>query len=428
MEVFPTLDLSDELKGLLEFVRIDRVTLNRDRDFMRIFLESEKLIFKKHIFELEQAIMDQLFSDVKMTVKIIEKFHLSKQYTPQNLMPVYESSILLELKNYNALLYSLMHDSKKVFTAPDTLCLEVPDTVIADGKEQELLGILEKVFCERCGLDFHVSTKRVEPPVSRRRKNADLELEQEVAAIAKQYTAAKGEETRQKTETAEVSGEAKSTEKKTTVPKEVPQKPKAEETAGKKMGEKRNTFFSGDRFGQKKSDDPDVIYGRDVEGEPMEIEQITGEIGGVTIRGQVLSFEARELRIAKTLLIFNITDFTDTITVKMFVKNEQAEELKGIIKEGAFFKLSGVTTIDRYDSQLSIGNVTGMKKIPDFREKRVDTYPEKRVELHCHTKMSDMDGVSEVSAIFLHWRSPITVQYRHSRMPTIPSRETMILR
>ena len=55
MEVFTTLDLSDELKGLLEFVRIDRVTLNRDRDFMRIFLESEKLIFKKHIFELEQV-------------------------------------------------------------------------------------------------------------------------------------------------------------------------------------------------------------------------------------------------------------------------------------------------------------------------------------------------------------------------------------
>ena len=431
MEVFPTLDLSDELKGLLEFARIDRVTLNRDRDFMRIFLESEKLIFKKHIFELEQAIMDQLFSDVKITVKIIEKFHLSKQYTPQNLMPVYESSILLELKNYNALLYSLMHDSKKIFTAPDTLCLEVPDTVIADGKEQELLEILEKVFCERCGLDFHVSTKRVEPPVSRRRKNADLELEQEVAAIAKQYAAAKGEESRQKTEAAEASGEVKSTEKKPTVPKEVPQKPKAEETAGKKMGEKRNTFFSGDRFGQKKSDDPDVIYGRDVEGEPMEIEQITGEIGGVTIRGQVLSFEARELRIAKTLLIFNITDFTDTITVKMFVKNEQAEELKGIIKEGAFFKLSGVTTIDRYDSQLSIGNVTGMKKIPDFREKRVDTCPEKRVELHCHTKMSDMDGVSEVSAILKRakeWGHPALAITDHGAVQAFPDANHTISR
>ena len=251
MEVFPTLDLSDELKGLLEFARIDRVTLNRDRDFMRIFLESEKLIFKKHIFELEQAIMDQLFSDVKITVKIIEKFHLSKQYTPQNLMPVYESSILLELKNYNALLYSLMHDSKKIFTAPDTLCLEVPDTVIADGKEQELLEILEKVFCERCGLDFHVSTKRVEPPVSRRRKNADLELEQELAAIAKQYAAAKGEESRQKTEAAEASGEVKSTEKKPTVPKEVPQKPKAEETAGKKWAKSGTPFFQATGLDKK---------------------------------------------------------------------------------------------------------------------------------------------------------------------------------
>ena len=64
-------------------------------------------------------------------------------------------SILLELKAYNALLYSLMHDSKKVFQH-HTLCLEVPDTVIADGKEQELLQILEKIFCERCGLNFHV--------------------------------------------------------------------------------------------------------------------------------------------------------------------------------------------------------------------------------------------------------------------------------
>lgn len=164
MEVFPTLQLREELKSVLEFASIDRITMNRDRDFMRIYLESDKLIVKSCIFELEQAITGQLFPDAKMTVKVIERFHLSRQYTPQNLMPIYEESILLELKAYNALLYSLMHDSKKVFSSEDTLCLEVPDTVIADGKEQELLQILEKIFCERCGLNFHVSTKRVEPP------------------------------------------------------------------------------------------------------------------------------------------------------------------------------------------------------------------------------------------------------------------------
>ena len=403
MEVFPTLQLREELKSVLEFASIDRITMNRDRDFMRIYLESDKLIVKSCIFELEQAITGQLFPDAKMTVKVIERFHLSRQYTPQNLMPIYEESILLELKAYNALLYSLMHDSKKVFSSEDTLCLEVPDTVIADGKEQELLQILEKIFCERCGLNFHVSTKRVEPPKSKRRKNAELELEQEVAAITKHYASVKAGE-----QTAQADGTEAAEEKKSAAAA----KKQADTSGGAKKEDaqpKRNTFFANDRFAPKKSDNPDVVYGRDFDTEPMEIEQITGEIGGVTIRGQVLSCDLRELRIGKTLICFNITDFTDTIAVKMFVKNEQVEELSGVIKAGAFFKLTGVTTIDRFDSQLTIGNVTGIKKIPDFREKRMDTSPEKRVELHCHTKMSDMDGVSDASAILkraMEWGHP----------------------
>ena len=177
-EVFPTLDLDDSLQGLLEYVQVARVTLNRERDFMRVYLESEKLIYKKHIMEIEQAIKDQLFSDVRMTVKIIEKFHLSKQYTPRKLMSVYEDSILLELKNYNALLYSLLSGAEKEFTGEDTLCLKIPDSVIADGKEKELLEILEKIFCERCGMDFHVSTVRVEPRSNRKRELQERELEQ----------------------------------------------------------------------------------------------------------------------------------------------------------------------------------------------------------------------------------------------------------
>ncbi|MFR3322109.1 MAG: PolC-type DNA polymerase III N-terminal domain-containing protein [Lachnospiraceae bacterium] len=69
MEVFPTLQLREELKSVLEFASIDRITMNRDRDFMRIYLESDKLIVKSCIFELEQAITGQLFPDAKMTVK-----------------------------------------------------------------------------------------------------------------------------------------------------------------------------------------------------------------------------------------------------------------------------------------------------------------------------------------------------------------------
>ena len=62
-------------------------------------------------------------------------------------------------------------------------------------------------------------------------------------------------------------------------------------------------------------------------------------------------------------------------------------------------KIKGVTTIDKFDGELTIGSVVGIRKISDFTTTRKDTSPEKRVELHCHTKMSDMDGVSEAQAL-----------------------------
>ena len=83
----------------------------------------------------------------------------------------------------------------------------------------------------------------------------------------------------------------------------------------------------------------------------------------------------------------------------MFVRNDQLAELLGDIKKGAFVKIKGVTTIDKFDGELTIGSVTGIKKIGDFTVSREDLSPVKRVELHCHTKMSDMDGVSEVKSI-----------------------------
>ena len=109
----------------------------------------------------------------------------------------------------------------------------------------------------------------------------------------------------------------------------------------------------------------------------------------------MISFDTREIRNEKTIVMFAVTDFTDTIMVKMFTRNDQLPDLLAEIKKGVFLKIKGVTTIDKFDGELTIGSVTGIRKTSDFRVTRNDKYPEKRVELHCHTKMSDMDGVSE---------------------------------
>ena len=128
-------------------------------------------------------------------------------------------------------------------------------------------------------------------------------------------------------------------------------------------------------------------------------------MGEVTVRGQVQMLETRDIRNNKTIIMMEVTDFTDTIVIKIFAQTEQVAEILKEIKEGVFLKIRGVTTIDRFDGQLSIGSVSGIKKIQDFRRQRVDTWPEKRVELHCHTKMSDMDGVSDVKDIIKRAKS-----------------------
>ena len=62
------------------------------------------------------------------------------------------------------------------------------------------------------------------------------------------------------------------------------------------------------------------------------------------------------------------------------------------LKKGNFIKIKGVTTMDKFDHEIGLSFLAGMKKIPDFTTPRLDNSMEKRVELHCHTKMSDMDG------------------------------------
>ena len=208
---------------------------------------------------------------------------------------------------------------------------------------------------------------------------------------------------------------------------------KAEKKADKSQQEKKDKKSAfADRKDNKKGDfrggfrrdsNPDVIYGRDFEGEPVALETITGEMGEVIVRGQVMDVEAREIRNEKTILIFPITDFTDSIVVKMFLRNEQVPEVTEHVKKGAFLKFRGVTTVDRFDSELTIASIAGIKKIANFTTARVDTTPQKRVELHCHTKMSDMDGVTDAKSLVkraYEWGHPAIAITDHGVVQAFP--------
>ena len=409
-EVFPTLKITGEMSALLKETEITKVASNSAQNALRIYLESTRLIPKPEIYHIEQEIRQQLFPHKEVAVKIIEKFNLSSQYTPEKLMAVYRESILEEIRNYSVLLYNLMRCSKMEFDREDHMILTLEDTIVATERSNELIDILEKIICERCGLKLMIEPQYEKPAENDYLKSADSQIETEVAHIVARTAAARTQNTDGmeqpaiKEAEAQRNGEAAKTEKVPAVP-EKNQTTGAEGTGAVPSAGKNNFSGGKDFKGKssfqrrdfvKKSDNPDVIYGRDFEEDAIPIETIVGEMGEVVIRGQIMTLDTREIRGEKTIIIMSVTDFTDSIVLKIFTKNENLPELMGDLKKGAFLKIKGVTTIDKFDSELTIGSIVGIKKIPDFTTIRMDNSPLKRVELHCHTKMSDMDGVTDV--------------------------------
>ena len=315
-DVFPGLKLDGKLKSLFEQTQIERVTATKQKDFVRIYLSSERLIQKDDIFTVEGEIKKQLFAGCNITIKIHEKYRLSSQYNPEKLMEIYRDSILLELQEYSHLLYSMFKNAELSFPEEGRLNLRIEDTVLARTKSDELTRILEKIFFERCGLPVNVFVEYREARTGRFKEEDDIFIARRVAEIAARYTGNKGYENggempapRPEMQAGQ-SGNAEGGAQKQAVDPayeaylagtakeaakaESGQKPKEggapfeEGTVrpgaaleGKKfMGKKSGGFgrgkgkFKGDGDffkSAKRSDNPDVIYGRDFDDEAMSI-------------------------------------------------------------------------------------------------------------------------------------------------------------
>ncbi len=390
-EVFPTLKVNDAIKSMMTGVEVAKVATNSTRDYIHIHIVSTHLIQKKHIFILENMIKEQLFARTRVRISVIEQYVLSGLYTPENLMNEYFDSMLEELNQRSVVERNMLQTAKYSFESENILCLKLTDSIVAQGKKESMTTYLQDVFANRFGRPIEVRVLYEKAKESKLKYN-DIQIQQEVDAIMDQVEAVREEKELKKAQAEEKS--EKKAEKHT-------EKVAASATNGQSM---KKTFQSGGRkdnnsWMKRSSDDPNMVYGRDFDDAAIELSQVVSEMGEITIRGKVISFDTREIRNEKTILMFAVTDFTDTIMVKMFTRNDQLPEILAEVKKGAFLKIKGVTNIDKFDGELTIGSVTGIRKIADFTESRKDTAPEKRVELHCHSKMSDMDGVTDVATL-----------------------------
>ena len=380
LEVFDTLELDEKIRGLLEQVVVTKVSTNRKQDVFRIYITSKKLIAKNQLFQLAKQIQRQIFGYRKVQVYILETFRLSDQYTPAKLWDIYEESVLTELERYSPYKRSLMKQAQMTFPDEHTITVEVSDKIYDKEAVDDLLRILDRVFNERCGFRVKVDVKYLDLGGKGNMEKSEAKMRQKISFLTESL---KKEQALKQN----ISSEEKEKKKK------------------ENPSEKKETYSKNKNISVRRSDNPEVLYGRDFDDEPITLDQVVEEMGEVTFRGKILSREEREIRGERTIITLTITDFTDSIHVKMFTKNEMLEGLKGCLNAGDFVKVKGLTALDRFDHELTVSSVVGIKRTADFTTSRMDYAYKKRVELHCHTKMSDMDGVTDASALLKRARA-----------------------
>ena len=435
-QVFPDLKLNGPLYDLFERVTIDKVTAAKSRKRLKIHIESEYLIEKKQVRAVENEIKSQMFNDPEIEIRLIEHYRLSDAYTPERLFDLYEESFEEELREESELEANIFHWAGKEFVSSSALKLTSDDNYITATKIENVKSKLIAIYQERFDFDLDVRVELRPEKKSRHRQMAEEALNKEIAQIVKDYETAKKESAASQDGQDAGDGHGSGAGGQNSGNGQNSQNGGGYNGNGGFNGKggqngagKKNTWRREKYQPRKAVDDKDIFYGRGFDGELTPISDITDEIGDVVIHGQVFAFtkddkvETREIRNEKTLVIFKLTDFTDTIKVKLFVKNDLLPDVLAHVKTNAFLKLKGMAVYDKYDHEVSIGSVVGIKTIPDFRKKRMDTCALKRVELHAHTMMSDMDSVADCKTMVktaASWGHPAIAITDHGVVQAFP--------
>lgn len=383
-EVFPELNMDKELSSLFEDTMIEKVVMKQAERQLIISLLSKHLISRPKIVQVEDIICGHLFRGRGYKVIIDDRYELSSQYNTRTLTEVYKDSILYDVEKISHVGYRLLKRAEWYYS-DDIITLAMEDSKLSKSHSIGIKKYLEETYKKRFGMDIKVGFDYTESDKEMLRRANEQKMKLEIEAILSNVH-----------EDADLTLDGKSVDKKKLVGEGKKDAP-AEKKAPAQDEKPKETFAA--RRKKYTSNDPDVFYGRDCEGELVKISTLVDGIGEVCIHGQLIKMEEKVLRNGKTLFICNITDFEDTIAFKIFASEDDVPVYKDELKEGNFYRLKGVPLYDTFSKELNIASVRGIKHIPDFRVPRVDTSLEKRVELHMHTVMSEMDSVVDIEKI-----------------------------
>ncbi len=396
-DAFTDLKLDDRLFNTFSSLAVTKATASKSQGKLIIETKSDKLIKGKDIKRMEKILFDQMFSQSPYKPYIAIEYDFAKNFSLTELLELYEEELFddIELSRpMDAYLFCREHFSVE----GDTIVINCEDDVFVKGRCDSFEKYIKAKFKRHFAKDVAVKFEFVEKKP--REKKTEYEVyptdEREAAPIDRNDAPEKTTE-----EEASVATEPKTV------------------NDGKKWSKRSSKNYS------KNAPEPGLIYGKSVEGDRIDICDLVDGIGEVVVEGMIRNVDFREIKNERVILIGTITDFTDTICFKAFLKKEEIEEysIKEFIKKGAFLRIKGNVSYDEYDKKITIGYIRGIKETENFTTKRKDTSEYKRVELHAHTQMSDVDGMCEVGKLVgraASWGHPAIAITDHGVVQSFP--------
>ena len=347
LNLFPELALSTKKLEILKNVELTNISVYKKSRRLEISIVSKKLISAQILEDLEQSLV-KTFELESVYLKISFKTELS---LTQSLLEYWDSIIYLICKK-NAMNRGIMSDCKWELIEKKLLIkLQTKGVHILKSKACDIAleDMIFELFSQRIKVEFR-----------------DSETDESVKA---EYLKDKfNEESKVIDFALKAQGSCKSPNGR--------RKKKAD--------------------GSAHSSIEDIIVGKIFNDKLLKMIDVTQESGKVALQGEVFRVEFREIRGDRYIFIFDITDFTSSLTMKLFVEKGDIDHIKERIKPGIVVRVKGEAQYDKFSKELTI---FASDIIEIENEIRLDTAEEKRVELHLHTQMSAMDGITPVKEL-----------------------------
>ena len=311
-DVFSSLELSQELASVTEDVTIFKMAGPKTGERVKIYIKSNHIITRKQLNELSLAIKKQILKKKDVEVIFVERYNLSSAYTVKSTLNEYKDSIIDEFKDNNEIIYHLIKNAK--FSADDEdINIEINDTIIARSFEKEIKETIEAIFTERLGVkaEVNITYKEKEEKTFNYNDYLDRVVDDRISEITNRL---------------KLSKEKKSDDDEMMIT-EASEESKAEKKSDSNSLEKKSTYTSKQSFSDKKQkepktrekrwegyrnrepevpDDPDVFYGKSVDGVFTPLYEACTELGGFAVRARIENVESRDTKSGGCIFLVDI--------------------------------------------------------------------------------------------------------------------------